>query len=433
MNDKVIIPLDEYERRQAKRPRIKRVDTNSLMSKEFEPIRWTVPGYVPEGFSVLAGRQKLGKTWLAMDIAIAVATGGCAMGAIEVEKGNVLYLDLENGERRIQRRIATLFPGKLPDLSALEWATETPMLDNGFIDALDDWRLSVPNPRLVVIDVLQRIKPAGRASRNSYENDYSIWAPLQKWATEHGIAVLGLHHTRKGGADDPLEALSGSNGLSACADTTLVLDRDGNGTTLYVRGRDVDEKETALSFTDGLWNILGDANKVRTTDERRAILDVLAEVDEAMSPSEIASALGKPLGNIKKMLFVMTKADEVAKEGRGRYRHPDNSGNLGNFGNLSEESQGKQQVGEAAKVTAPGTAGNLGNFEVTKVTAAPGTGNLRSGKKVNEINDDNSKVTEVTKVTGVIDGEGQPNVSDVSDVSDVLDDDGLSDFLMSPV
>jgi len=195
----------------------------------------------------------------------------------------------------------------------------------------------------------------------------------------------------------------------------------------------VDEKETALSFTDGLWNILGDANKVRTTDERRAILDVLAEADEAMSPSEIASALGKPLGNIKKMLFVMTKADEVAKEGRGRYRHPDNSGNLGNFGNLSEESQGKQEVGEAAKVTAPGTAGNLGNFEVTKVTAAPGTGNLRSGKKVNEINGDNSKVTKVTKVTGVIDGEGQPNVSDVSDVSNVLDDDGLSDFLMSPV
>ena len=41
---------------------------------------------------------------------------------------------------------------------------------------------------------------------NAYENDYSTWAPLQHWATEHGIAVLGLHHTKKGGADDPLEA-----------------------------------------------------------------------------------------------------------------------------------------------------------------------------------------------------------------------------------
>lgn len=415
MNDKVIIPLDEYERRQAKRPRIKRVDTNSLMSKEFEPIRWTVPGYVPEGFSVLAGRQKLGKTWLAMDIAIAVATGGCAMGAIEVEKGNVLYLDLENGERRIQRRIATLFPGKLPDLSALEWATETPMLDNGLIDALDDWRLSVPNPRLVVIDVLQRIKPAGKASRNSYENDYSIWAPLQKWATEHGIAVLGLHHTRKGGADDPLEALSGSNGLSACADTTLVLDRDGNGTTLYVRGRDVDEKETALSFTDGLWNILGDANKVRTTDERRAILDVLAEADEPMSPSDIAAAAGMSAGSVRFLLFKMVKADEVKRHGRGKYVHPSNvsgddtnTANNANIANEALKSVGNQGVADVSTLNA--TANKPAN--VSDVSAHVPTANIPKLMK--------------TQVNS-------QNVSDVSDVSDVLDDDGLSDFIANPV
>jgi hypothetical protein len=96
--------------------------------------------------------------------------------------------------------------------------TEAPQLDQGFITELERWRSSVPVPTLVVIDVLQRIKPAGSMARNSYENDYSAWAPLQQWATENRVAVLGLHYTKKGGADDPLEALSGSNGLSACAD-----------------------------------------------------------------------------------------------------------------------------------------------------------------------------------------------------------------------
>jgi AAA domain len=141
---------------------------------------------------------------------------------------------MENGPRRIQSRIATLFPDERnrPDLSRLEWVTEAPQLDAGFIDELERWRVSVPAPRLVSIDVLQRIKPAGNMTRNAYENDYVIWAPLQDWATAHGVAVLGLHHTKKGGADDPLEALSGSNGLSACADTTLVLDSDQNGKTL---------------------------------------------------------------------------------------------------------------------------------------------------------------------------------------------------------
>lgn len=307
------------------KPALKRVNTDALMAKVFDPIKWIVPDYLPEGFSVLAGRQKLGKTWMAIDMALAVACGGVALGSINVEQGDVLYLDMENGERRIQRRIDAIYPDdrSRPNLSRLEWATDAPALDKGLIGLLEDWRRSVPNPRLVVIDVLQRIKPIGNASRNSYENDYSAWAPLQNWAMQHGIAVLGLHHTKKGGADDPLEALSGSNGLSACADTTLVLDRDGNGITLYVRGRDVDEKESALNFAAGIWSLTGDAAKVRLTSERQAILDALQDADEPMSPTDIADATQMSNQNVRQLLVSMVKAGEVSKAGRGRYLHAD--------------------------------------------------------------------------------------------------------------
>lgn len=325
MSDKTVVPIEEFERARSKKARFKRTNTNTIMAAEFAPIRWTVPDYLPEGFSVLAGRQKLGKTWLAIDWALAVATGGIAMGTIPVEAGNVLYIDMENGQRRIQRRIHALYPPgmKMPDLSLLEWVTDAPALDKGFIDALDDWRTSVDNPRLVVIDVLQRIKPAGNAARNSYENDYVAWAPLQAWAMKHGIAVVGLHHTRKGGADDPLEALSGSNGLSACADTTLVLDRDSSGITLFVRGRDVEERESALLFNAGSWTMTGDAAEVRRTDERSMILEVLRDADAPMSPGELASATGMPRNNTDQLLFKMGKAGEVLKCGRGRYVHPE--------------------------------------------------------------------------------------------------------------
>ena len=61
--------------------KFKRTTTNELMSRTFDPIKWVVPGYISEGFLVLAGRQKLGKTWLAIDMALAVATGGVAMGS----------------------------------------------------------------------------------------------------------------------------------------------------------------------------------------------------------------------------------------------------------------------------------------------------------------------------------------------------------------
>ena len=170
--------------------------------------------------------------------------------------------------------------------------------------------------------MIQRIKPVGNATRNAYENDYSIWSPLQAWATKHGIAVLGLHHTRKGGADDPLEALSGSNGLSACADTTIVLDGRSDGISLYVRGRDVEEGETALRFREGRWSIIGEAAAVRLSAQRKEALEVLYTAPDGMSPTEVAGALGKSVGAIKKLLFDMERDGDLVKAGRGLYRHP---------------------------------------------------------------------------------------------------------------
>lgn len=213
-------------------------------------------------------------------------------------------------------------PDNIPDLSRLQWAGEAIALDKGFISALDTWRVSQANPRLVVIDVLQRIKPTGNKAQNAYENDYAAFSELQSWAMEYGIAVLALHHTKKGGADDPLEALSGSNGLSACADTTLVLDRDANGTTLYVRGRDVEEKETALTLDGGIWTMIGEASEVRRSSERVAILDALEGSDEPMKPQDITDFTGMKAANIRKLVQKMVRAGEIKKHGYGKYVHP---------------------------------------------------------------------------------------------------------------
>jgi RecA-family ATPase len=301
------------------------VGTNSIMDTIFEPLRWTIPGYVPEGLTLLAGRQKLGKTWLAIDFAIAVAIGGLALGSIECEQGDVLYIDLENGPRRVQRRIGTLFPYEQsrPDMGRLHWTQQSPQLGAEFIKACELWRKSASRPAMIVVDVLQRIKPAGNAARTSYENDYATLSEAQRWATENGVSLLALVHTRKGGADDPLESISGSNGQAACADTTLVLNRTGGAFTLYVRGRDVDEKETALAFDCGRWSILGDAAVVKRSEERTKILAVLAEAIAPMTPSEIAAASQMRANNVKQLLFKMANEGEVLKSGIGNYVHPE--------------------------------------------------------------------------------------------------------------
>ena len=78
-----------------------------LQYKTFEELRWIVPKYVPEGCVLLAGRPKIGKSWFALDAAVAVSSGGTCMGEL-CEQGDVLGLFLEDTDRRLQRRLTTM-------------------------------------------------------------------------------------------------------------------------------------------------------------------------------------------------------------------------------------------------------------------------------------------------------------------------------------
>ena len=77
---------------------------------DFPEPRWIVPGIVPEGTTILAGKPKMGKSWLALGTSVAVAAGGVALGTKRVERGAVLYLALEDNPRRLQSRLKKLLP-----------------------------------------------------------------------------------------------------------------------------------------------------------------------------------------------------------------------------------------------------------------------------------------------------------------------------------
>jgi AAA domain len=79
---------------------------------DFPPLEYVIPGYVVEGLAVLSGKQKLGKSWWAYDASIAVATGGKAMGSIQCDQGDVLYLAFEDNRRRVKDRLLTLCPNR---------------------------------------------------------------------------------------------------------------------------------------------------------------------------------------------------------------------------------------------------------------------------------------------------------------------------------
>ena len=306
-------------------PRI--TSASELQSKIFEPVQFVVPGYIAEGATILAGRPKLGKSWLMLDVGLAVARGGYCLGDIRCEEGDVLYLALEDNERRLQSRIT-----KLIGASGNEWparfhySTEWPRSEDGGLENVRVWIKAMEKPRLVVVDVLAEFRSPRKREDTLYEGDYAAVKELQRIASEMEVAIVIVHHLRKSAAEiDPFEKVSGTLGLSGAADTVLVLDRDGNGATLYGRGRDIEEIETAVEFDRRTcrWRILGEAAEVHRSDERSQILKSLKEAGDWMSPTDIADATQMSTQNVRQLLVSMTKAGTVRKLKRGRYIHPD--------------------------------------------------------------------------------------------------------------
>ncbi|MER8872753.1 helicase RepA family protein [Mesorhizobium sp. M0814] len=308
------------------------IDVKTLMARSFNPICYIVPGYVAEGLTLLAGAPKLGKSWLCLEIALAVASGGTCLGGVQCKKGHVLYLALEDNERRLQSRIRTVWAREsqareaLPE--GLDFATAWHRSDQGGLSAIREWLTEHPLAKVVIVDVLAAFKPPRRKDQQQYDMDYASLRELQQIGAENGIAIIVAHHTRKGVGDfDPFEAISGTQGLSGAADTALVLRRDGNGTTLYGRGRDIEEFETALEFDRKTcrWRVLGPAIDVLRTSERTQILTVLERAGRRpMKPAEIADKAGKSSDSIRQLLFKMTKVGEVIRTKQG-YLHPDHS------------------------------------------------------------------------------------------------------------
>jgi len=291
-----------------------------LQRKTFAPVHYVVPGFIGEGLTIFAGRPKVGKSWLALDAVLAVASGTDVLGR-KVEQGDVLALMLEDNERRLKTRIQKIVGPFAEWPSRFTYATEWPRVDEGGLDKIRAWIKSVSQPRLIVVDVLARVRSQQQGRQAQYEADYQAIAGLQAIASEHRVAIVVVHHLRKSGSEsgDAIDKISGTLGLSGAADSLLVIDRDGAGITLYGRGRDIEEIEAAVEFdrADCRWRVLGKAAEVRRSDERKAILDALMATGASMSPADLAAATGMPSNNVRYLLFRMVRDGQITKAGRG--------------------------------------------------------------------------------------------------------------------
>jgi len=300
-------------------PAIRFVSGTELEALDFPEPVWIIPNILVEGYILLAGRPKLGKSWLGLCLGVAVATGGCALGRGELRaaQGEVLYLALEDRLRRIKNRLGKIL-GSTPFPENLLIAETWNRLDKGGLDDLKEFLKAHDDCRLVVIDTLAKVRPPRSKNHDPYEWDMAVGGVLQSLANQFRVSILVVHHTRKSAADDPLDEVSGTTGITGAADAVMILKR-GRGQadgTLTLAGRDIEEQELALKFRpeEGAWELLGNAAEYAKSQERLEIINLLRE-HGPKNPKELAELVGKKYNTIKCLLLKMAKDQEVKSVG----------------------------------------------------------------------------------------------------------------------
>ena len=259
-----------------KENRLLTIDGETLMSQPLTPLNFVVDTLLSQGLHILAGSPKVGKSWLALWLAVTVAKGDPVWG-MGVKQGTTLYLCLEDSTLRIQNRLFEI----TEDAPAnVHFTTNSNTLGKGLEEQLRAFLTEHPDTVLVIIDTLQMIRGAGYD--NTYANDYRDLSVLKHIADTHGISILLVHHLRKMNDDDPMNMISGTTGLSGATDSNFVLrksQRRENTATLYCTGRDIPYRELALEFDgeDHVWKLLSDDCEQKEQPNER-ILFLLSEL-----------------------------------------------------------------------------------------------------------------------------------------------------------
>ena len=237
----------------------------------------------------LGGSPKVGKSWMALQLCLAVCGGTAFLGRKAVQ-AEVLYLALEDGPQRLHSRALRL-ADTAP--SGLHLCHRAAPIGQGLEQQIEAQLAKHPHIRLVVLDTLQKVRCVG-GSGLSYGSDYGDAGLLKALADRNGICLLVVHHLRKMADDDPFNRLSGTNGLAGAADGTLILMRgkrqDGTA-TLYATGRDIEDVEEELEFADCQWSRAVPPEQLQLTLVVNALQKLLAEGEFRGTATELAARL----------------------------------------------------------------------------------------------------------------------------------------------
>jgi hypothetical protein len=282
-----------------------------LMQKKLRPLEYPITDILPEGLGIVAGAPKVGKSWLTLQAAVAIATGTTLLGKQADKPRPVLYYGLEDGERRFQKRIAAL-TDPTTDLSLLAFHYESPAIGEGLEDDIAAFMDTNGEDSVVFIDVLAKIRPPAKGRGSAYDEDYGVIGPLQTLSKNHpGSSLIVVTHDRKMGSEDFLTTVTGTRGVTGAADWIWVVKRPrlediGN---IYVTGRDIERDVMITAKFEGAWSLVGRQAPTSLTTAAKRVWDAV----EANKPADLNTVADEIYGDVTQDPHRQTHVTQIWK------------------------------------------------------------------------------------------------------------------------
>ena len=296
-----------------------------IAKEEFKPIDWLVENIIAPGLTIIAGKSKIGKSWLVLHLSYCIEKGEEFLGR-KCAKGDVLHYSLEDGKRRIKTRWEKMCIQ--PDQTYYQFRDrkpKIPILTMGLEEEIEDWANNIPNPKMVVIDVYVKVKKTISKSLNAYENDNYNLQNLQTLAIKYNIGIVLVHHTKKGSENDVFDEINGSAGIQSNMDSMIVLAssrKAGKNSVFHCIPKDAEQLEFEVGMNEQMiWEDKGPVGSTSLTMLQERIVKVVNEL-YAGNPAlgDDAEESGTPVK--AKDIIERIKADDELTEKSGRKGKP---------------------------------------------------------------------------------------------------------------
>ena len=286
------------------------ISAMELLGRELDKLQFLLDPILPSvGLAMLAGPPKAGKSWFCLDIAQQLT-----------DKGHeVYYIAAEDNLRRLQERLkqkAFKSPLKLKIHAGLSQSHPLPRGKDAITYIEEIYKKH--KPTCIIIDTVASVLQP-KASTKNYDVTVQEYEVLRQLATDLGITILVVHHTKKQTdyAQTPIEQILGSTGIPATVETIMVMENivGKMDRSLFVTGKDVEQDELLLTWNGGGFDFHEDALTAKLGGSQKEILDYIKQNPEC-TQTQVVRSVKKNQGRVSKLISQLLEQGLITKRGK---------------------------------------------------------------------------------------------------------------------